>query len=150
MNRRTPLARRTPIRAKAPLKSTGRIRPKARRLPQPSRVEWGDKRMALYARANGRCEHCGTSLDDTGMEAHHRLLRSQGGHHGLDNLTALCPRCHHDQIHAHPGYARSKGFIVSAGHDPAMRAVELHDGRIVRLNADGTYDLCFTTEGDAA
>lgn len=139
--RRTPLERRTPLKR-------GRVRPKPRRAPQPSRDDWQAKREAIYARAGGRCEHCGCDLSNSGMEAHHRMLRSQGGGHGLENLTALCPRCHHDEIHAHPSYAKSKGFIVPSGGDPACRALHLFDGRIVRLTPDGTYDELWDERGE--
>jgi len=131
------------------LKSTGRTRPKPRRQPAPDREFWQQQREALYARARGRCEHCGTSLDDSGMEAHHRKLRSAGGGHGLENLAALCPTSH-KYMHEHPAHARMLGFIVSAYGDPSQRVVTLHDRSTVRLTADGSYDVIFDSNGRPA
>jgi hypothetical protein len=74
------------------------------------------------------------------MEAHHRKLRSQGGGHGLENLLALCPGCH-EWAHKHPAEAVLGGFIVPRLANPAVRAVILHDGRTVRLDEDGGYDV---------
>ncbi len=107
---------------------------------------WQERRTQLWARANGRCEVGGCDLASTGMEAHHRHLRSQGGKHGLENLMALCPACHHDRVHAHPTWAKEKGYIVpqvAGRHDPASYAVQLWDGRTVRLTETGGYDTVF-------
>jgi len=82
------------------------------------------------------------------MEAHHRLLRSQGGKHGLENLAGLCPECHR-WCHAHPTLARAAGWIVPSGGDPATRAVLLWDGRTVRLTEDGGYDVVFDQPEEA-
>lgn len=142
MQRRNPM-RRTPLK-RTPLKTkTARPSRKPRRAPDPDREFWQTQRTVLYIRAGGRCEHCGADLNTTGLEAHHRKLRSQGGGHGVENLAALCPTCHHDRIHAHPTYAVERGFIVPMRANPCTRALVLHDGRTVRLNTDGTYDECW-------
>lgn len=105
---------------------------------------WEEQRRRLYVRSGGRCEVGGCRLDDTGLEAHHRKLRSQGGLHGVENLLAACP-AHHRQIHANPTWARTHGYIVPGigDYDPAEWAVILHDGRTVRMTAAGGYDLVF-------
>ena len=107
-------------------------------------------RVTVHARAGGRCERCGTPVGVHDMEAHHRKLRSQGGRDELVNLVALCSDCHHTQVHAHPERARGEGWIVRSGSDPAAVAVTLHDGRTVRLDADGGYDCLWLADGTAA
>lgn len=105
--------------------------------------------MVLFGRARGLCEHCGADLNHTGLEAHHRKLRSQGGGHGVENLAALCPDSHR-WVHANPLAAQELGFIVPSMSNPCTRAVVLHDGRTVRLGVDGTYDECWTEQGEVA
>lgn len=106
------------------------------------------QRATLWLRSHGRCERCGGDLDQSGMEAHHRKLRSQGGGHDLTNLLALCPACHR-WCHDHPSVARFSGWIVPRVSDPAARGVQLHDGRTVRLLEDGRYDVIWNEEETA-
>jgi hypothetical protein len=135
LRRKAPLSPRPPTRSK-------HTPSKPRRLPSPDREFWQTQRAALYGRAGGRCERCGTNLNKTGLEAHHRKLRSQGGGHGMENLLALCPECH-GWCHGNPAGARMSGWIVTSAGNPAHRGVVLHDGRTVRLSEDGTYDICW-------
>lgn len=132
LRRKAPLSRRPPTRSK-------HTPSKPRRLPAPDREFWEEQRLILFGRSRGLCELGGCDLNDTGMEAHHRKLRSQGGGHGLTNLAALCPK-HHRQCHDEPAWARMLGFIVPRAADPAARAVVLADGRTVRLTVEGGYD----------
>lgn len=142
--RRTPLRRKTPMRPPArPVKKS-----KNRRVPKPDAEFWQGQRAAIAARAGGRCERCGRDLNQTGLEAHHRKLRSQGGAHGVENLAALCPEDHR-WCHEHPAAARLEGFIIPAVSDPASRAVTLHDGRTVRFTVEGGYDLVFEAEPES-
>jgi len=52
----------------------------------------------------GRCRILGT-------QAHHRLMRSQGGGHEVDNLLHVCGPCH-DYIHANPEYSYERGWLL--------------------------------------
>lgn len=144
--KRTPLERKTPLRRTRIQRA--RTTEPTRRKPRPGREFWQTQREVIYSRAAGRCEHCGRDLDDAGMEAHHRKLRSQGGGHGVENLAALCPGCH-KWAHANPDDATRLGFIVRSRSVPAQVAVTLHTGRIVRFTPEGGYDTCFTEHGEA-
>lgn len=146
--RKKELPRRTSTLApKKPLQ-TGHRTKKWKPTPdmRDDRELWEELRAAIFARAGGRCEVGGEDLTVTGMEAHHRHLRSQGGKHLVENLLALCGPCHHDRVHAHPKWAKELGYIVpqvAGRHDPAKYAVQLHDGRTVLLDPDGTYTPVF-------
>jgi 5-methylcytosine-specific restriction endonuclease McrA len=142
LRRKAPLSRRPPTRSKH---TPGKVR----RRPAPDQEFWRHQREALFARSDGRCEIGGCFLSDTGLEAHHRKLRSQGGGHGLENLLALCPR-HHREAHAGPDAAVAAGWIVPREGRPVNRPVTLWTGRTVRLCTDGTYDLVFDAEEDAS
>lgn len=50
------------------------------------------ERVALYVKANGRCEHCDTELPP-GWHADHVIPYSQGGPTDVANGAALCPTC---------------------------------------------------------
>lgn len=133
--KRSELRRTTPMRRSGPPNRKPMRRRKASRgstAPEFGQAFWQVQREALYARAGGRCELGGCSLDEHGMEAHHRRRRSQGHDHGLHNLAALCPT-HHRWVHAHPAAARAKGFLVRRTQDPAAMPVQLHGGRVVLL-----------------
>ena len=147
--RRTPLERRTPMRRTGPPTRKPYTPSKPRRRPKPGREFWAHQREQLYARAAGRCELGGCDLNHSGMEAHHRKLRSQGGDHGLSNLVALCP-AHHACCHAHPEAARERGFIVPSQRDSRVTAVVLADGRAVLLDEDGGYDVVPFAAGEAS
>lgn len=148
LHRRKPLKRKAPLEPRSPLRST-RVPSKPRRVKNPGRDFWATQRETIAARAGYACEHCGANLNVTGLEAHHRKLRSQGGRHGVDNLAALCPESHR-WVHANPSAAVLLGFICPRESNPAMRAVVLHDGRTVRLNTDGSYDLCWDDSEEGA
>lgn len=123
-----------------------RTPPKPRRQADPDRDYWERMRALLYRRAGGRCEgqvteECRSKRGDlnvTGMQAHHRKLRSQGGGHSIVNLAGLCPDCHR-WAHDHPAEARLRGLICPRYHDPATWAMTLPSGRIVVLNRDAGY-----------
>lgn len=140
------MQRREPMR-RTPIKRTRFQRTRKPRVvkPTPNAHDeapefWVGQRHAISDRAGFRCERCGTHLHRSGFEAHHRKLRSQGGLHGLENLACLCPDCHR-AVHAHPTTAVLAGWIVPSVCDPAIRAVQLHDGRTVLLTSDGGYDV---------
>lgn len=60
-------------------------------MPVPATVS-----QAVYQRDGWHCRHCNNS---NGLDPHHVIFASQGGPETLDNLIALCRRCH-DDIHA--------------------------------------------------
>ena len=51
-------------------------------------------KQELWERCGGKCERCGGSYDWRGFHPHHVLRRSWGGKDELDNLVAMCARCH--------------------------------------------------------
>ena len=55
-------------------------------------------RQRVIARAGGLCEVCRTRGDFRGLAIHHKIKRSQGGKHELNNLILLCGR-HHAEAH---------------------------------------------------
>jgi len=99
-----------------------------------------DLRELLYARAAGRCEACGVRLEHSGMDPHHRKLRSQGGLDTPDNLLAVCRRSH-AAIHANPAMAYAQGRLLRSWQDPAATPVRLWDGRLVLLTPEGGYSV---------
>jgi hypothetical protein len=125
------MMRRTPLR-----RTSMKRRPRKATVPANF---WATRREELYARAGGRCEAGRCNLNDTGMDAHHRKLRSRGGKDDLENLLAVCPH-HHRYIHDHPDRATRHGWMVSRVADPATVPVDLWDGRTVHLTPDGGYD----------
>lgn len=151
------MRRRAPMRRTAMSRGAGPQRVKRGPVKQRSRdraAEYAELRLVVYRRAGGRCERCGVWLTVAGMECHHRRLRSQGGRDAVVNLVALCPSCHHVEVHAQPERARAEGWIVPGlgtgpRVDPACVPVRLHDGRTVRLGDDGTYDVCWPQDGAA-
>lgn len=46
-----------------------------------------------------------------GIEVHHRLPRSGGGSHDLDNLLVICSKAHR-YIHAHPAESYERGWLL--------------------------------------
>lgn len=78
--------------------------------------DWLALRLALEERSRGLCEGCGLPRGEFGA-AHHRMLRSRGGGHGLENLIVLHPACHRF-AHANPAWATTHGWIVSSWQRP--------------------------------
>jgi hypothetical protein len=71
-----------------------------------------EREAALY-RASYRCE-----FDDglrcserTGLHCHHIKRRSQGGRDEADNYLVCCSS-HHQLIHDHPEWSRTKGYLT--------------------------------------
>lgn len=77
--------------------------------------------VALQERSEGRCE-AGRFTDNSrccrrGTDPHHRLARSQGGKHELENLVHLCSTCHR-MAHDQPQWAIRWGISIPyAGYD---------------------------------
>lgn len=100
--KRTPLVRRLPLQRVTPL--------------QPRRR--GSSRMYLAARtevaerSKGWCEiRVRGVCEGRGVQAHHRLRRSQGGPDIAANLAWTCDACHRF-VHAHPEWAYAMGFLL--------------------------------------
>ena len=76
---------------------------------KPSVLEYAKK--AIKWKAGKRCSICGYAK---GIDVHH--TRGRLGKLLLDERywVALC-RLHHAQVHAYPGWARSKGLICEKG-----------------------------------
>lgn len=100
---------------------------------------WREQRTILALRSGYRCERCGADLHTTGLQAHHRRMRSQGGGHDIRNLVALDPACH-AWVHAHPTESYLTGFLVRSTRDPYLIPIHLHTGRCVLLTEGGGYE----------
>lgn len=150
--------RSQPLRRKTPMTRTRfeRRKPAKKRGPRGDATgpgtEWADVRLQAAARAGWRCERCGAGLHGE-FAGHHRKLRSQGGPDTIVNAVALCHDCHTlapEAVHRQVAQARADGWIVRREADPAQVAVILYDGRTVRLDADGGYDVVWNADGQVA
>jgi 5-methylcytosine-specific restriction protein A len=100
----------------------------------------------VYERAGHSCEVCTEGVGDRrGVDhhVHHRRPRAAGGSrrpetNSPSNLLLLCPECH-DQIESNRSVARSVGWLVSQGADPASVRVLVQRDRWVWLTGDGRY-----------
>lgn len=105
--------------------------------------------VALVAvRAEGYCEVCGGSAEES-MALHHRKLRSRGGEHSVANLIWVHHGCHNLKtysIHSNPAYATSKGWMVGSFQDPSEVPFCRPDGTLVLLQNDGGVSVLM--EGD--
>jgi 5-methylcytosine-specific restriction endonuclease McrA len=91
-------------------------------------------RAAVRARSGGRCEFRfwpGDDLDAPlagdvrcrrrATEMHHRLPRSRGGAHTVENLVHLCSPCH-DWIEQNREEARHRGLLIATPpYDPLAK-----------------------------
>lgn len=71
----------------------------------------GATKETVWARSRGFCEAAATGCYGPGTQLHHRLMRSQGGGHGSENLLHVCSMCH-DFIHANPEYSYERGWLL--------------------------------------
>jgi HNH endonuclease len=62
----------------------------------------------LNERSGGICEVC---LSAPAEHPHHRLRRSQGGAHTLDNLLHVCAEDHR-LIHSYPELSYDNGWLI--------------------------------------
>lgn len=97
------------------------------------RQEAQDLRREVFERAHWTCEArhalgtvCSRREVWAGrghLEAHHRLMRSQGGPDTLENLVAVC-RTHHAEIHAHPARSYELGLLIPSWAGPPEKCWE--------------------------
>lgn len=116
------------------LTGTGRVAPKPhrQRVAPPSERRAADKipahvREEVHRRSRGRCEVDTPACPDRphfAQHIHHVLRSSQGGPSTPENLLDVCLRGH-DWIHAHPGEARSCGWLTRRGDRPSPVPVAL-------------------------
>jgi hypothetical protein len=112
---------RSPLRRSSTLRRTALARgiSALRRTPlrrQSERHAAGQRELArikalLRARSGGRCEIAAPGCTGFGADPHHRLARSAGGTHALDNLLHCCGACHRF-VHTHPAEAAKRGWVV--------------------------------------
>jgi len=157
--KRTPLQRKTPLVAKTGLRRStpmqqkaGREQPEARKgAPRKVRVQLGpaaDVVAAVIERERESCLICGRGIgpDERGRywSLHHRLRRSQGVEHSVQNLVLLCGGAEHDgchqRVHAEPEAARQGGWLLRGRQHPLAIPVLIPlENRLVYLGADGLY-----------
>lgn len=59
--------------------------------------DWKHRKRKTFHSDNWTCQGCGRAGGPKGnaeLHAHHKLPKSKGGSHHLDNLTTLCDKCH--------------------------------------------------------
>ena len=83
--------KRTPLK-----RSTKRIKTRDRKIPDSVRAEVFTRDMGCVAQRLVAEVRCSGTLD-----AHHVLMRSQGGQDTVENLKVLC-RAHHEWVHRNP------------------------------------------------
>jgi hypothetical protein len=145
--RRTGLHRHTPLPRTPMPPRTGplrwhRVRHTATGRSARPTTDWAALRALLWARCEAYCERCGQRLNPIWWDAHHRLLRSQGGPDDIRNLVALHRSCHTghpESVHNNPTAAETRGLIVRRCNDYTTTPVRLGDGRLVALDAAGGY-----------
>jgi 5-methylcytosine-specific restriction endonuclease McrA len=71
------------------IRCDGSLKP-PRALKPRTAPTWQSIRRAVIKR-DKQCQKCGST---TGLEAHHKIERSDGGADTLENLIALCSLCH--------------------------------------------------------
>lgn len=147
--RRTPLTNRAPLARGGPTGQRAQT-PRAPRSPaKPARTGHADPlpadvRVAVYQRAEDRCEICGVPLRAGWRSVQHRARRGSGGsrdsgRHRLSNLLAVCGPDSSAGCHARADGASERydlGWQVRRGGNPAAEPV-LYRGVRVLLEDDG-------------
>lgn len=63
-------------------------------------------------RADGACEAMIRGVCTGGAEhLHHRMMRSQGGRHTVENLVGVCSTCHR-YLHANPAFGYKSRLLI--------------------------------------
>lgn len=141
----TGLRRTTPMQQSAVCAQPGARKSAPRRVqrpagPSPEVVD------AVLERDSYSCIVCGMGVGPegrgVGWSIHHRLRRSQGVDHTVQNLIVACgsgtTQCH-GRIHAEPAAARAGGWLLSGRQEPLAVPVLVAGQRWVYLGADGIY-----------
>lgn len=92
------------------------------------------------------CALCGMGIGPegrgVGWSVHHRLRRSQGVDHSIQNVIILCgsgtTQCH-GWVHANPADARAGGWLLSGRQEPLAVPVLVAGQRWVYLTSTGFY-----------
>lgn len=93
--------RRVPLRRRTPARPYRQSRPGLRQA-----------RTYVESRCHGRCEaQASPDCTGRGSQAHHRLMRSQGGTDDPGNLLWTCAECHR-AIHHCPAEAFERGWLL--------------------------------------
>ena len=72
----------------------------------------GEVADAVIARSGEKCEaRLSEACTGRGQQLHHRLRRSAGGGHTVDNILHVCRPCH-DAIHGSPAVSYQLGFLI--------------------------------------
>jgi len=112
-------------------------------------------------RAGWDCEHCGLSRPGGRYHLHHRLKRSQGGRHTVENLMVVTPSHHNvhpGSIHQEVAQSLLLGQLLTRGQDPALVPVRLvtaelwPSGRPHEYQPDDTGEsclICYLPEANA-
>lgn len=67
---------------------------------------------AVLERADGACEGMVRGVCvGTGGHLHHRMMRSQGGRHTVENLVLLCHACH-KYVHDNPAFGYKSDLLI--------------------------------------
>lgn len=83
---------------------------KSKRLAKKVDTVWLTQRKAALERDEHRCVRCTSSFR---LTVHHKLPRSSGGKHDLENLITLCMKCH-TWVHSCPiQEAVDGGWLIS-------------------------------------
>lgn len=80
---------------------------KHRYKPRPGLAQ---ARRFAAGRANGKCEVRAPGCFVRGTQAHHILMRSQGGEDDPANLLWCCSNCH-GYVHANPAVSYEHGWL---------------------------------------
>lgn len=102
-------------------------------------------RAALLRRSVGLCEGCELRA---ATDAHHRLYRSRGGLHLIENLLHLCGSGNSSGCHgiAHSGKeGEDLGWAIRSGGNALLVPVS-YRGKMLRLTSDGNVKPVPTSE----
>lgn len=151
LQRKTPLVAKTGLRRSTPLQQSAEsVQPGARKsAPKKAQRQVGPSPEVVdgvLERENYSCIVCGMGLGPegrgVGWSIHHRLRRSQGVDHTIQNVILACGSgttgCH-GRIHAEPAAARAGGWMLSGWQEPLAVPVLIAGQRWVYLTSIGTY-----------
>jgi len=151
LKRTTPLVAKTGLRRSTPMQQkAGREELGARKAaPKKTRREVGPPAEIVdgaLEREHYSCALCGMGIGPEGRgigwSVHHRLRRSQGVDHSIQNVIILCgsgtTQCH-GWVHANPADARAGGWLLSGRQEPLAVPVLIAGQRWVYLTSTGLY-----------